>query len=108
MLSKSRYLNGLQCPKLLWVSTNEPERISEPDTTTQYFFDQGHLVGEMGRKIFPEGFNVPFENFMGNIALTKKLLKQRKPLFEAGVFAGSIYSRIDILNPVTEYECDII
>ncbi len=108
MLSKSRYLNGLQCSKLLWVSTNEPERISEPDTTTRYLFDQGHLVGELAREIFPEGFNVPFENFMGNIALTKKLLEQRKPLFEAGVLSGRIYSRIDILNPVNEDEWDII
>lgn len=30
MLSKSRYLNGLQCPKLLWVAINEPERYSVP------------------------------------------------------------------------------
>ncbi len=108
ILSKSRYLNGLQCPKLLWVATNEPERISEPDTTTQYLFDQGHLVGELARKIFLEGFDVPFENFMGNIAMTKKLLEQRKPVFEAGVLSGRIYSRIDILNPANEDEWDII
>jgi len=108
MLSKSRYLNGLQCPKLLWISTNEPERISEPDTTTQYLFDQGHLVGELAKKIFPEGLNVPFENFAGNILMTKKLLEQRKPLFEAGVLSNRIYSRIDILNPINEDEWEII
>lgn len=108
LLSKTRYLNGLQCPRYIWIQFHEPERISEPDTTTQYLFDQGHLVGEWARKIFPEGFNVPFENFMGNIALTKKLLEQRKPLFEAGVLSGRIYSRIDILNPVNEDEWDII
>lgn len=62
----------------------------------------------MGQENFPEGFNVPFESFMGNIALTKKLLEQRKPLFEAGVLSGRIYSRIDILNPVNEDEWDII
>ena len=108
MLSKSRYLNGLKCPKLLWLSTNEPEQISEPDTTTQYLFDQGHLVGELAKRIFPEGFDVPFENFAGNIAMTKKLLEQRKPLFEAGVLSNRIYSRIDILNPINEDEWEII
>ncbi len=45
---------------------------------------------------------------MGNIARTKELLKERKPLFEAGILAGKIYSRIDILNPINEDEWDII
>ena len=108
MLSKSRYLNGLQCPRLLWVSINEPVLLSEPDSTTQYLFDQGHLVGELAKKLFPQGINVPTDDFMGNIAMTKKLLEQRKPLFEAGIFSNRIYSRIDILNPVNEDEWDII
>ena len=55
MLSKSRYLNGLQCPRLLWIATNEPERIPEPDASTQHIFDQGHLVGELANKLYPGG-----------------------------------------------------
>jgi len=108
MLSKSRYLNGLQCPRLLWIATNEPERIPEPDAATQHIFDQGHLVGEMAKKLCPRGLDIPAEDFMGNIAMTKELLQQRKPLFEAGVLFGKIYSRADILNPVNENEWDII
>lgn len=107
-LSKSRYLNGLQCPRLLWVASNEPERIPEPDAATQHIFDQGHLVGELAKKLFPGGTDVPAEDFMGNIAMTKELLRQRRPLFEAGVLSGQIYSRADILNPVNEDEWDII
>jgi hypothetical protein len=108
MLSKSRYLNGLQCPKLLWITSNEPERIPEPDAATQHIFDQGHLVGELAKKLFRGGIDVPTEDFMGNIALTKVLLQKRKPLFEAGILSGKIYSRVDILNPVNEDEWDII
>lgn len=108
MLSKSRYLNGLQCPKLLWVATNEPERIPEPDATTQHIFGQGHRVGELAKKLFPGGIDVPAEDFTNNIAMTKELLQQRRPLFEAGVLSGQIYSRADILNPVNEDEWDII
>jgi len=108
MLSKSRYLNGLQCPKLLWIATNEPERVPEPDAATQHVFDQGHLVGELAKKLFPRGIDVPAEDFMGNIATTKKLLQQRRPLFEAGVISGQIYSRADILSPVNEEKWDII
>jgi hypothetical protein len=108
MLSKSRYLNGLQCPRLLWIVTNQPERIPGPNAALQYIFDQGHLVGELAKKLFPGGTNIPTENFMDNISMTKKLLKQRKPLFEAGVLSGRIYSRTDILNPVNNDEWDII
>ncbi len=108
MLSKSRYLNGLQCPRLLWIATNEPERIPEPDAATQHIFDQGHLVGELAKKLYPGGLTVQTDDFMGNIAITKKLLHQRRPLFEAGMLSGQIYSRADILNPINEDEWDII
>lgn len=108
LLSKSRYLYGLQCPKLLWIATNEPERVPGPDASTQYRFDQGHLVGELARKLFPSGIDLPSEDFTANITLTKELLRQRRPLFEAGVLCGQIYSRADILNPAGEDEWDII
>ena len=108
LLSKSRYLAGLQCPKYLWIQFHEPERIPEPDAVTQYIFDQGHLVGEYAKRLFPGGIDIPQDDFMGNIVKTKELLIERKPLFEAGILVGEIYSRVDILNPVSEDEWDII
>ena len=108
LLSKSKYLNGLQCPKYLWIQVNEPERIPELDTVTQYLFNQGHLVGEYAKQLFPDGINIPQDDFMENIGKTKELLAERKPLFEAGILSGKIYSRVDILNPVNEDEWDII
>jgi len=108
MLSKSRYLNGLQCPKLLWIASNDPGKIPEPDATTQHIFDQGHLVGELAKKLFSGGIDVPTEDFLANITMTKDFLQQRRPLFEAGILSGKIYSRADILNPVNEDKWDII
>jgi hypothetical protein len=108
LLSKSKYVTGLQCPKLLWVQVHEPKRIPETDALTQYMFDQGHLVGEYAKKLFPDGTDIPHDDFMGNIATTRKLLAERRPLFEAGILAGAIYSRLDILNPLGEDEWEII
>ncbi|MFC1894034.1 hypothetical protein ACFLYR_08495 [Chloroflexota bacterium] len=108
LLSKSKYLNGLQCPKLLWIQFNEPERITETDPVTQYIFDQGHLVGELAKELFPSDIDLPTDNFMDNIRQAKAQFTQRKPLFEAGILAGKIYSRIDILNPVYDDEWDIV
>jgi hypothetical protein len=108
MLSKSRYLNGIQCPRLLWISCNEPERIPKPDAATQHVFDQGRFVGELAKKLFPNGIDIPQGDFMENIATTKELLAKRKPLFEAGIRSEKIYCRVDILNPVNDDEWGIV
>ncbi|MFC1981425.1 hypothetical protein ACFLVN_04185 [Chloroflexota bacterium] len=102
LLSKSKYLTGIQCPKLLWVQINDPKRLPQIDLVTRFIFDQGHLVGELAKKLFPEGMDVPNDGFMENIAATGKLLNERIPLFEAGILADRIYSRVDILRPAME------
>jgi hypothetical protein len=108
LLSKSKYLTGLQCPKYLWTQIHEPERIPEADAITQYIFDQGHVVGEMAKELFPGGIDIPLDDFMENIVITKRSLAERKPLFEAGILSGRIYCRLDMLNPVNEDEWEII
>lgn len=40
-LTKSRYVNGLQCPKWLWLSFNKPEEMPNVDEATQFRFDEG-------------------------------------------------------------------
>jgi hypothetical protein len=108
LLSKSKYLTGLQCPKYLWKQIHEPERIPAVDAVTQYTFDQGHLVGEYAKRLFPGGIDIQHDDFRENVATTRKLLAERKPLFEAGILSGRIYCRLDILNPANEDEWDII
>jgi len=107
-ISKSKYISGLQCPKLLWTQINEPEEIPEPDIVTQYAFDQGHVVGEYAKRLFPGGIDIPQDDLLENVGRTKDLLAERKPLFEAGILSGKIYSRLDILNPNNKDEWDII
>jgi len=63
LLSKSKYLNGMQCLKYLWLLFNDPEKIPEHDISTQRIFDQGHEVGELAKKLFPGGIDVPDEDF---------------------------------------------
>ena len=108
LLTKSKYLIGLQCPKYLWVKYHEPDKIPEPDVSTQFRFDQGKLVGNLAKKLYPDGIDIPRADFMGNIKETKELIKQRKPLFEAGILKDKLYSRIDILNPSEENSWDIV
>jgi hypothetical protein len=108
LLSKSRYMNGLQCLKYLWLIFHEPDQIRAPDASTQHIFDQGHLVGDLAKKLFPEGIEVPNESFMGNVKSTRELLSRRRPLFEAGFMVNGLFSRVDILNPSGKDAWDII
>lgn len=108
LLTKSKYLLGLQCPKYLWMAFHEKDKFPEVDDFTQHMFDQGHLVGELAKELFPNGINIPQDDFMKNIYKTKDLLKERKPLFEAGFMIDNLFSRADVLNPVNKDEWDII
>ena len=108
LLSKSKYLYGIQCPKLLWMSVHEPEKLPEVDEITQHRFDEGHLVGELAKKVFPGGIDINAEDFNENLKKSKELLAKRKPLFEAAFKNDRIHSRADILFPANQKEWDII
>jgi hypothetical protein len=107
LLSKSKYLAGLRCPLLLWAYIHKPSSFPEVSQTTQHRFDEGNLVGRFAKRLFPRGIDIPVDNFMGNIRQTEKLLNIRKPLFEAGILCGRLYSRADILNPAENNTWDI-
>jgi CRISPR/Cas system-associated exonuclease Cas4 (RecB family) len=105
LLSKSKYLLGLQCPKLLWLSTHEI--MPEPSKALQHRFDQGHEVGELAKKLYPQGIDIETEDFSKNLEQSKELLKKGIPLFEPAFKVNDLYSRADILNPIEE-KWDII
>jgi hypothetical protein len=108
IISKSRYLSGLQCKLYLWLLFNEPERVPEPDASTQLIFDQGKVVGEISHALFPQGIVIPTNNFTDNIRLTERHLQGRRPIFEAGILAGNLFARADVLNPSGKTAWDII
>jgi len=108
LLTKSNYLTGLQSKKLLWITKNDKQRIPEPDEMTQKKFSDGHILGELAKKVFPEGQDIPDDNFMENLRNTKELIKKRIPLFEPAFMVDGLYSRADVLVPVNEDEWDVV
>jgi hypothetical protein len=109
-LSKSKFLWGLQCLKLLWHGYNAKDKIPPPGAQTQAVFDQGHEVGSLAKKLFPEGIEVGqgVSGLAETIRLTREALKLRKPLFEAAFAAEGGYCRVDILIPVGRGDWDIV
>src|SRR3989338_4165346 len=108
-LSKTKYLKGLQCPKLLWYEYNRKEAFPEVDAATQAIMDQGKVVGELAQTLFPDGIRI--QRDYDPVKQTEKSLeaaKLRKSLFEAGFVFKQAYALADILNPVTKDAWDLI
>ena len=109
-ISKTKFLQGLQCPKLIWSAYNAKHLFPEVDDALQAVFEQGHDVGAFAKRMFPNGVEIDTDptDFEGAIQLTQKLLLSRHPIFEATLSANGGYARADILNPVGKDEWDII
>jgi len=76
-LSKSRFVAGVQCHKLLWWKVHEPKAEElQPDVVLQDRFDQGRQVGEMAQTRFPGGvlIDFPYREADAKIAATKAAL----------------------------------
>ncbi len=101
-LSKSRYVQGLQCHKLLWLRVHEPgapELVVDP--RLQAVFDRGHLVGEAARERFPGGVLVEgdYRDYTGRIEKTRRALADGAGcLFEAAFEADGVFVAVDVLE----------
>jgi len=108
-LSKTKYLEGLKCHKLVWYEYNRKEDLPEIDSTTQFIMDQGKIVGELAQTLFPGGIVLPREyDPAKQSAKSLDAAKLRKPLFEAGFVHKQAYALADILNPVEKNAWDLI
>ena len=108
MLTKSNYISGLQCPKLLWISKNAKEKLPEKIELEKAKFEEGYLIEEFTKALFPEGIDLSKLEFKEQIEKTKELLEKRVPLFEASFLIDDLYSRADILFPTGENKWDIL
>jgi len=107
-ISKSKYLNGLQCSKLLWYQFNDRDALPPPNPATQAIFDTGHYVGDLAKGLYPDGIEVPWNRDLSKTCSdTLELLTQSRPIFEASFEADGCYCRVDILVPAGDDVWDL-
>ena len=101
-LSKSLYLNGLQCQKYLWLKIYGKEKLQKPDANLKAIFKTGNKVGEKACKLFPGGKQIKWDKTTPHserIALTKKYIADRvKTIYEATFEYDGVLVMVDILN----------
>src|SRR3989344_5345418 len=81
-LPKSDYTSGMECPGHLWMKYHDKENIPPHSPGVLKRFEQGHVVGELAKKLYPEGIDIDAENIALNLQKTKELLPRRK----AGIY----------------------
>ena len=101
-LSKSLYLNGLQCKKYLWLKIHYKEKLQEPDDSLKAIFSVGDKVGEKACKLFPGGKQIIYDKTVSHserIAQTKKFITDGvKTIYEATFEFDGVLVMVDILN----------
>ena len=103
-LSKSRYLNGLQCHKQLWWRVHDPDAPElTPGPGQQNLFAQGKEVGERAREYVKGGklIDLPFYQYDNKVAATRDALgasPRAAALYEAWFLADETYVGVDILE----------
>src|SRR5512146_2151776 len=102
MLSKSRFVTGCQCHKLLWWTVHEPNaKELQPDKVLQDLFDQGRQVGELARTRYSGGvlIDLPHQARAERVAATEAALASGVPaVFEGTFIARDTYVAIDVLE----------
>lgn len=100
-LSKSLYLQGMQCHKALWLHKFRPEVMTDVSTAEPGVIGIGCQVGTLARDLFPGGVLIPYENFTleEQFARTQEALARGEhTLYEAAFCYDSIFVKVDILH----------
>ena len=102
LLSKSKFVKGVQCRNLLWWAVHEADAPElQPNPADWDRMNQGTEVGERARDEFPGGLfiDLPYNDFDGRFAATRAALDSAVPaIFEAGFRADGVYVAVDVLE----------
>ena len=102
ILSKSRFLAGLQCHLRLWHQLYNPRLASEISPAQQAIFDAGHEVGELATSLFPGGVLIREDYRYHNKAVQTTQAAINDPgvpaIFEAAFLYDGVRIRVDILE----------
>ena len=122
LLSKSKYLSGLQCRKKLWLSIYQPQKAKQAGHFTEMVLQRGTDIGKSARERFPGGILIeaPYHDIKAALTETETHLAGAKHgggsrnrqdstpiLFEPAFLHNGLFCRVDILVPAGE-EWDII
>lgn len=111
LLSKSKYIRGLQCDRALWLDVYNP-RLARYTAEQMRRFDRGREFEYAFKDTFPNGIDISAElkrNVDAYPALTAQFLDKEAEvdLFEAGFLFDDVLVLADVVHKNTDGTIDI-
>ena len=111
LLSKSKYIRGLQCERALWLDVHEP-RLARYTAEQMRRFDRGRDFEYAFKALFPDGIDLSAElkrNVDAYPELTAMYLDKEEEvdLFEAGVLYDDVLVLADVVHKNSDGTLDI-
>lgn len=112
ILSKSRFLAGLQCHLRLWYQCYNRELIPEVPPSQQAVFDAGHEVGELATRLYAGGVLIEEDHFHHKEAVQSTLKAMQdskvKAIYEAAFLYDGVRIRVDILERLQDGSWNLV
>ena len=97
-LSKSKYCNGIQCMKILWLDKNKPEE--KEDINNESIMDNGNKVHDLAKNLFKNHVDIAYNSDL-NVMINdtqEELSKNDNVITEASFAYNNNFASIDILK----------
>ena len=102
VISKSRFVSGIQCAKKLYFDIYRKDLKPEISEQQELLFSTGHEIGELAQSAFPNGKDASPENyydFSKSIQDTKDWIDSGvKTIYEAAFSTNGVLAALDILH----------
>jgi len=100
LLTKSKFVAGMQCLKRLYLTVHAPELAMQPDESDQSIIDQGREVDLLARQMFPGGVAVESRDREQAIRATRELIANPEvpAIFEGAFEHRDVFVRVDMLQ----------
>jgi predicted RecB family nuclease len=112
LLSKSRFMSGLQCHKRLYLECFHRDLADPVSEQQQQLFDSGTEVGKLARTLFPDGVLISEDHMdhQGAMAATQRALASNlvPAIYEAAFLHDGIRIRADVLVPHKGGDFDLV
>ncbi len=97
-LSKSRYTNAVQCPKMLWLRIHKPE-LFDDSVMNEAVLQTGSEVGDLAMGLFGDYTEVPYGDLKEMIRITSELMEtDTDHIAEASFSYEGCFCSVDILR----------
>lgn len=102
-LTKTDFIQYLNCPKSLWLLKNQPEDYEKGDMSLflEKLITEGYEVEEQAQKLFPNAITLPD---FGDPSITKQALNDNGTVFFQASFQTDLgaFARMDVLEKLDD------